>query len=165
MIAFLPVIDQHLPSILEIYNHYILHTTATFSIEPLTIEEIKKVVVSGHPRFPTFVIVDGEEVIGYVLLARYKPREAYDRTAEVTIYLKEGQVGRGIGKLAMSFIEETAHKLNFKVLLGVICKENEESIRIFEKFGYFQCAHFIQVGEKFGKILDVVIYEKLLISG
>jgi hypothetical protein len=30
----------------------------------------------------------------------------------------------------------------------------------FKKSGYFRCAHMKNIGEKFGKVLDVVVYQK-----
>lgn len=63
------------------------------------------------------------------MFTKWKKREAYNITAEVTIYLKEG---------------------------------NEASVRLFEKNNYFNCANYKNVGEKFGKILGVVYYEKEL---
>lgn len=162
MLKFERIEDRHLPDILDIYNYYILNSTATFSIEPITPEEMKKIVYSGHERFLSYAVLDEGVIVGYVLLARYKAREAYDRTAEVTIYLRHDCIGKGYGKKALHFIEKIADDLEFRALLAVICAENEDSVQLFAKHGYFKCADFKQVGEKFGRILDVVIYEKLL---
>lgn len=147
---------------LELYNHFITTTTATFSIEPLDQPAMDKILFSGLERFPSFAILADGVFAGYVLLNRYKPREAYDGTGEVTIYLKPEYQGKGIGRNAMNFIESFAVEHDFHALLGVITEENKGSIALFEKMGYFKCAHFREVGKKFDKILDVVIYEKLL---
>ena len=48
--------------------------------------------------------------------------------------------------------------------MGIITAENESSVKLFERMGYEKCGHFKQVGEKFGRILDVVAYQKLLNS-
>ncbi|HEX3006597.1 MAG TPA: GNAT family N-acetyltransferase, partial [Bacteroidales bacterium] len=101
-------------------------------------------------------------VVGYVILGYYKPRQAYDFTSEVTIYLHPEQTGKGIGNQAMEFIEKIARERKFHALLGVICSENEASIRLFKKFGYWECANFKEVGLKYGRLLDVVVYEKIL---
>ena len=162
MLTYERICDDHLDDILKIYNDYILNSTATFSIEPIDKEEMKHIVYSGHERFLSYVIIEEDMIVGYVLLARYKAREAYDRTAEVTIYLRPDCIGRGIGRQALQFIESVATELEFRALLAVICAENSESVALFKKHDYFECAHFKQVGEKFGRILDVVIYEKLL---
>lgn len=147
---------------LELYNDYIANSTATFSVEPLKQEEMDKLLFSGLERFPSYAILSDGEFAGYVMLNRYKPREAYDQTAEVTVYLNNAYHGKGIGRTAMTFIEDVAKEYNFRALLGVICAENEASIAMFNKLDYFQCAHFKEVGKKFGRVLDVVIYEKLI---
>lgn len=162
MLTFIKAEERHLSAVLAIYNHYVRHSTATFSIQPIAMEEMAGLLFSGLERFPSYVIEEAGEVVGYVMMNRYKPREAYDKTAEVTLYLHPGAVGRGLGHLALDFIEETASGHGFHALLGVITAENSSSIALFEKHGYFRCALFKEVGEKFGRILDVAVYEKLL---
>jgi phosphinothricin acetyltransferase len=161
-LEFKPFIESEVPMALELYNYYVATSTATFSIAPLTEQEMFNILFSGLERFPSFKIIYEGVFVGYVLMNRYKPREAYDQTAEVTVYLDEKAQGKGIGTKAMTFIEDFAKKHNFRALLGVICAENIESIRLFEKAEYFRCAHFKEVGTKFGRLLDVVIYEKLI---
>jgi L-amino acid N-acyltransferase YncA len=157
-----PFEPKHLEDALRIYNYYVVNSTATFSIEPISIQEMEYLAFTGLKRFPSFVLLENDCVIGYSLLNRYKPREAYDRTAEVTIYMDHQHHGKGYGKMALKHIEDIAREFEFRALLAVICAENETSIQLFKVFDYFECAHFKQVGEKFGRVLDVVIYEKLL---
>ncbi len=147
---------------LTLYNTYILESTATFSIETLKQEEMNYLLYSGLERFPSFAILMDGQFVGYVMLNRYKPREAYDQTAEVTIYVDSAFHGNGIGKKALHYIEDFAKENEFRALLGVICAENIASIELFKKFDYFECAHFREVGRKFNRVLDVVIYEKLI---
>lgn len=89
-------------------------------------------------------------------------REAYDGTAEVTIYLKTGFTGKGLGSMALKYVENHAKHQHLHVLVATICGENEESIRLFSKNGYDKCAHYKEVGQKFGQLLDVVAYQKIL---
>ena len=51
---------------------------------------------------------------------------------------------------------------DIKVLIGVITATNSASIALCEDMDYEKCAHYKQVGEKFGQILDVVAYQKIL---
>ena len=99
---------------------------------------------------------------GYCYLTRHKPRQAYDRTAEVTIYLKPGFQKKGIGRLALTHLENQARTVGLKNIIGGISGDNATSIALFEKAGFAKCAHYKNVGEKFGKILDVVAYQKEL---
>ncbi len=154
--------EKYLDEVLQIYTHYVLHTTATFHARPLTRQEMRELVFFDSDKYKTFVICEDAEVSGYVLITQHKKREAYDGTAEVTVYLKPMCTGQGLGSMAIKFIEEYAKKQGLHVLVSTICGENEASIRLFEKNGYNKCAHYKEVGEKFGQLLDVVAYQKII---
>lgn len=146
----------------EIYDYYILNSTATFHIDKVPIETLKESVPVGHPRYKSYLIKYHDNICGYCYISQYKNRAAYDRTAEIIIYLKHEFTGKGIGKLAVKKLEDTARKSGISVLIGVIAGDNDVSIRLFERCGYEKCAHFRKVGEKFNKILDVVAFQKIL---
>ncbi len=157
------ITTKNLHEVAVIYNYYIKNSTATFHTEEITIDDIKTIIPIDHPKYKAFLIKDDHTICGYVYLGSYKPRQAYDRTSEITIYLKPGFEGEGIGSKVLFMMEDVAIKHDITVLLGIITGENESSIRLFEKCGYEKCAHFKQVGEKFGRILDVIGYQKILI--
>lgn len=162
MAAFSPVTEDDLSAIKEIYDYYILNTTSTFHAESIPISELKEFLFIANPKYPSFVLREKDEVIGYCFLTPYKKRQAYDRTAELSIYLKPGYTGREIGVAALERLEEAAGRSGIRVLVGTLCGENRASIRLMEKCGYTRCAHLKNVGEKFGNVLDVVIYQKEL---
>lgn len=146
----------------EIYDYYITETTATFHTNPISFEELREIIPFHNKKYPSFLIKADGKTAGYCYLSQYKKRQAYDRTAEATIYLKPEFCGQGIGFKTVNFLEETALNRGIKVLLGTITGTNENSIRLFAKCGFEKCAHFKQVGIKFDELLDVVIYEKIL---
>ncbi len=154
--------EEHLQSVLEIYNYYVLNTTATFHIRTLTISEMKEIVCFVNPVYKTFIIKNHEEVCGYVILTQHKKREAYDKTAEISIYLKQEFRGQGLGNLAIQHIEDYARTVKMRVLIATVCGENTRSIQLFSKNGYEKCAHYKEVGSKFGRYLDLVAYQKIL---
>ncbi|MEI7898277.1 MAG: GNAT family N-acetyltransferase [bacterium] len=45
---------------------------------------------------------------GFCYISQYKKRQAYDRTAEVSLYLTPGFTGRGIGPDALRHLEKVA---------------------------------------------------------
>jgi phosphinothricin acetyltransferase len=69
-----------------------------------------------------------------------------------------------LGGSIVAFLEKTAVSRQIGVILASISGENTASIRLFEKMGYEKCAHYKEVGEKFGRLLDVVDYQKILKS-
>jgi L-amino acid N-acyltransferase YncA len=159
-LKFEPLHEIDFVVVKEIYDYFIMHSTATFHTEPIAIKELKEFMYIDHPLYKSYLIYYEEAVAGYCYFSYFKKRQAYDRTAEVTLYLKPEFQNRGIGKATLHFLEEVAKKTIIKNLLAVITGSNFESIRLFEKSGYFKCAHFKNVGEKLGQILDVVIYQK-----
>lgn len=152
--------ERDLPEIKSIYDWYIEHSTATYHTEPITLDQLKEFIYTNHPFYKSYLILADRETAGYCFLTYYKKRQAYDRTAEVTIYLKAGSCRKGIGKIALEFLEKKAVEHGLKNLVGIISGDNTGSISLFEKSGYNKCAHFKNVGEKFGKILDVVAFQK-----
>jgi len=160
MAEFLPIDEKDLPVIKEIYDHYILNSTATFHSRPVTVTELKELLNFPRRRYPAFTIRAGGKIIGYCFLTRYKNREAYDRTAELSIYLRPECTGKGIGPAALRHLEKAAKRSGIHVLIGTLCGENTQSIRLMETAGYSRAARLKNVGEKFGKVLDVVIYQK-----
>lgn len=156
------VSEQHLAQLQTIYNYYVSHTTVSFHTEELTLDEMRSNVMNGQPRYQTYVIEEQDAIIGYALLTQHKNKQAYDGTAEVTIYIAPDYLGSGIGTKAISSLELQAKVLGFHVLVATICTENERSIRLFERLGYEKCAHFKEVGYKFGRRLDIASYQKII---
>lgn len=161
-IEFEEMREEHLDDVLGIYNYYVMNSTATFHMHELSKDEMRALVFFKEPKYTAFVIKHGREISGYAILAQHKAREAYSATADITIYLKPGETGKGIGSKAVGFIEELAKERGFHALIAGICAENERSIALFEKCGFVKCAHYREVGKKFGRLLDVAAYEKII---
>jgi L-amino acid N-acyltransferase YncA len=161
-VTFEEMKEEHLREILDIYNYYVRNSTATWHYHALDEAEMRGLVFSENDRYRTFVIRTDGQICGYVSVRQYKTREAYGDTAEIGIYLRDGCCGRGVGDLAVKHIEEFAAGVGIHVLLASISGDNEGSVRLFEKNGYEKCAHYREVGKKFGKLLDNVVYQKIL---
>jgi len=159
-IEFKPIEEQDLPAIKGIYDWYIENSTATFHTEPITTDQLKEFIYLNHPWYNSYLIYCDKELAGYCFITNYKKRQAYDRSAEVTIYLHPDFCNKGIGKVALIYLEQIAISNGLKNLIGIISGDNVGSIALFEKCGYTKCAHFKNVGEKFNKVLDVVAYQK-----
>ncbi|MFX1257134.1 MAG: GNAT family N-acetyltransferase [Promethearchaeota archaeon] len=159
---FKEVKEEDLKIIQKIYNFYIENTTATFHINKLSIEDLRELIPINHSRYKSYLICENDLIYGYCLISQYKNRQAYNRTAEITIYLKSEYTQKGIGARALKFLEEIAKKKKIRVLLSIISGENVSSIKLFERLRYDKCAHFKEVGEKFGRVIDVLAYQKIL---
>jgi phosphinothricin acetyltransferase len=154
--------EEHIDEARAIYLHHVEHSTATFHKREISRDEMRDLLIFKNPKYEGYIIRYDGEVCGYAVLAQYKPREAFDQTAEVTIYLKEGYEGKSIGSKALNFIEDRAKTKAIHALIALICHENTGSIALFEKYGYQKCAHYKEVGYKFNRWLDLVCFEKII---
>ena len=161
-IRFTDITEADFELIKEIYDYYILNSTAIYYTDKIAIDELRTFIYIGHKKYKSFLIKNNNECCGFCYLSQYKKRQAYDRTAEISLYLKPKYTGQGIGNKAIKHLEKEAKKNGISVLIGIISGDNINSIKLFEKCGYEKCGHFRQIGEKFNKILDVVFYQKII---
>lgn len=151
-----------LDAITEIYNEAILKTTATFDLEPQTREERLPWFKEHDARFPILVAECEGRVVGWACLSRWRPRRAYEGTAETSFYVKEDQRGKGIGRQLKQAIIEEARRLGFHTLIAGVAEGNQPSLHLNQSFGFEIVGTFKEVGNKFGKMLDVTYLQKFL---
>lgn len=155
--------DKDLFFVKEIYDYYTLHTTVVYFIHCVTIDELRTIIPINDDRYQSFVIeTEKGEPCGFCYFSRFKSKEAFDISVELTIYLKPGCTGRGYGLEVMKQMESCIRQGGFHTIMALISGENEASIRLFEKCGYECCANIREVAQKFGKKLDLKMYQKHL---
>ncbi|NQX96759.1 MAG: N-acetyltransferase family protein [Flavobacteriales bacterium] len=159
-IEFKPITIGNINEALIIYNWYVLNSTTTFHLEEIAQEELERMLSVGHPTYQSYLILFKGEVCGFCYLSQFRYKEAYDKSAEITLYLKQDFVAKGIGKATLSYLEKIAKENEIDNLIAVITAENTASIILFEKTNYFKVGHLKNIGVKFGKALDVVSYQK-----
>lgn len=155
---------QDTKAITTIYNEYVEHSVATFDTEPLREEDMRSRVAEIAARFPYFVYEEDGRVTGYCYAHLWKERDAYKHTLETTVYMAPGYLGKGIGKMLMQRLIEECKREGYHALIACITEGNAASDSLHLGLGFKQVSHFEKVGLKFGRWLDVVDYELLLIS-
>ncbi len=150
-----PVTSADSERICSIYNYYVENTVITFEELSLTVDEMQARIAGISETFPYFVYEHEGEVIGYAYAARFRPREAYRFTVELSIYVDKDRQRQGAGSALMqSLLEELKHR-NFHSATGIIALPNEKSVKLHERYGFKKVGHIYEVGYKFGKWIDV----------
>ncbi len=144
-------------ALLSIYNYEVLNGVATFDLEPKSMEERMKWFrahnVDNHPLLAAEV--DGRAV-GYASLSEYREKEAYKKTVELSIYVDPGYRRLGVARALMeAILKEARSREDIHAVISVITGGNEASIRLHEEFGFTHCGTMKEVGEKFGRPLDI----------
>ena len=103
-------------------------------------------------------------VAGFAYGGEWKARKAYAHSVEISIYLSHLHTGKGYGsKLMEALLDEFTRRGTHAVMSGVALP-NPSSVALHTKFGFAKCAHFSEVGFKFGKWIDVGYWQKILTS-
>lgn len=158
-----PATLDDLPAIHEIYNHAVIHTTASYDYEPRTWEQrVAWFESHARERLPVFAALDGAEVVGWSSLSQFRERAGYRFTVENSVYVAEAHRGRGIGSLLMPPLIESTRALGLHTIIAAIDAQNEASIRLHAKFGFAHVGLFKQVGYKFDRWLDVAYMQYIV---
>ncbi|MGD0339895.1 MAG: N-acetyltransferase family protein [Bacteroidota bacterium] len=151
-----------LDAITEIYSEAILTTTATFDTEPKSTDERREWFQSHDERHPIIVAVMDGKVIGWASLSRWSERRGYDDTGETSFYIKSEYRGQGIGRKLKQAIIDEARRLRYHTIIARVVGESDVSLHINESFGFVHVGTMKEVGRKFGRLLDVHIFQKIL---
>ncbi|MDP5158613.1 MAG: GNAT family N-acetyltransferase [Flaviramulus sp.] len=145
--------------LLDIYNYYVLNSTATFDDIELDIETFSEKLSLINRDYPFLVFEDNNQLLGYSYGSKFRPKPAYNKTVEATVYIKNGNFGKQIGSHLYTELLRLLKLENYHVVLGVLTLPNEGSVKLHEKFGFTQVAHLKQVGFKFGNWQDVGFWQ------
>ena len=158
-----PARREDCPAILDIYNDAVLTTTASYDIEPRSLEH-RYAWFEDHTQndYAIFVAELAGVIAGWSSLSRFHDRFGYRFTAENSIYVAAPHRGRGLGTALLPPLLEAAHKRGLHSIIAVIDASNDASVRLHARFGFSQVGHFREVGHKFGRWLDVLYMQKFL---
>jgi L-amino acid N-acyltransferase YncA len=154
--------DADQRAILDIYNDAVLHSTATFDLEPRTWEGQQRWFQEHRRPYAVFVATVGDTVAGWGSLSPFRPRPGYRFTAEDSIYVRQDLRGRGIGASLLELLVEAASRGRFHSVMALIVGDNPVSVHLHERFGFRQVGTFQEVGFKFGRWLDVVHMQRMV---
>ena len=157
--------EADLPAVAAIYTHYTLRTTTTFNIEVRTPREWRDrfmTQVASGPYHLLVAVVEGT-VVGFVETQQFRPKRAYQRSVELSVYVSPDAQMRGIGSaLYTALFERIDAEDTFHRAYSIIALPNPASIGLHERFGFVHRGTLTEAGFKFGQYLDVAYYERAL---
>lgn len=146
--------------IADIYNHEVEETTTTLDTVPVTAEDRRIWLADRDPvRHPVVVAELNGQVIGWGQLKPWSERRGYDRTAEVSVFVAAGARRSGAGRALMAELIARARTAGLGVILSRIGGESQASIALHAALGFRHLCTMERVGEKFGRVLDVELFD------
>lgn len=170
MLDTLTLRDAHecdMPEVLAIYAHHVIHGSASFELQPPTLEQMcqRRADVVAH-GLPYLVAERDGQLLGYGYATLYRPRPAYRFTVEDSVYVREGMSGLGVGQALLSEVIRRCTLDGRRQMVAIIGNsENAASVRLHERLGFRKVGVFESVGFKHGRWLDTVIMQRELGEG
>jgi L-amino acid N-acyltransferase YncA len=154
-------------AITRIYDHAVIHGTASFELEPPDEAEMaRRQSMLLAKRFPYLVAELNGALAGYAYAGPYRDRRAYDWCVEDSIYIAPELHRRGIGRLLLTRLIADTEALGFRQMIGVIGDSaNTASVAVHAVCGFRLIGNFQSIGYKHGRWLDTVLMQRALGSG
>lgn len=144
-----------------IYNHYVHNSAATFQVDDETTEERVEELRTRPPNQPITVLEDGGKIVGWGALSPFRSRCAYRDTVELTVYVEHESHRRGYGRAIVEDLVARACSLGYHTILAASCEESVGSIGLLKSLGFADAGRLCEVGNKFGRRLDVVYLQMI----
>ncbi len=159
-------ISDDLPEITAIYNALLATTTHEWTEQPHAVAERAEWLAEQNATGrPALVAVDGRAVVGWATYGDFRDSTrwpGYRFTVEHSIHVREDHWGHGVGRMLIEALIERARREGKHVMVAGIDAANTGSIRFHERLGFVEVARMPEIGEKFGRRLDLVLMQRIL---
>ncbi|MCC3764250.1 N-acetyltransferase family protein [Glycomyces sp. TRM65418] len=155
------------PEIAAIVNHYIAESTANFRTEAQTPAEWEHDIAAYGSRYPWLLatVADGTvrgKAVGVAYAKPWNARQAYDWTAEATVYVAAGQRGRRVGSTLYRELLKRLEAQGFHSVMAQVTSPNPGSEALHAACGFELVGTIKAAGYKHGEWHDVGIWQKIL---
>jgi len=144
-----------------IYSHHVLHGTASYDVDPPSLEQIgdkmRWILDEGWP----FLVAEADGcVVGYSYATQFRDRAAYRFTCENSIYVHPEWTGRGIGKGLLQALVERSAQYGFRTMIAVIGGAEPASVQLHTSCGFAEVGRLKAVGCKKERWLDSIYMQR-----
>lgn len=156
-----PAEGGDLPAIVALYNHYILHSPATFHTAPFSVEQ-RRAWFDSHAASGAHCLLSavvGGRVVGFASSGAFHERQAYATSVALSVYLATEHTGHGIGRRLYGALIEAVRAAGAHRAYGGVTLPNPASERLHLGLGFRSVATYDEVGMKFGTYHSVRWFE------
>jgi phosphinothricin acetyltransferase len=148
------------PAIAAIYRHAVRDSVATFDVVDPPPSYWQAKMSSAEPGDHVVVVEDASAVVvGYAYSTAFRPRPAYARTRETSIYLAPEAAGQGLGRLTYTHLLSLLRDDGVHCAVAVVAEPNPASAALHESLGFQLIGVLSEVGRKFDRWVDTRWYQ------
>ena len=138
-------------SIYEIYIPYIETTAVSFELTSPSLSEYSERIEETLNDFPWLVLDVNRQIAGFAYASRHRKREAYQWSAEVSVYIDRAYHRRHAASALYTSLSGLLEIMGIRMLLAGITLPNEASVRFHESQDFKPIGIYENIGFKFGK--------------
>ena len=156
--------QRHSAPILAIFNEAIANSTALYDYKPRApASMVGWFEAKAKGRYPVIGMEDASgTLVGFGSYGPFRAWPAYKYTVEHSIYIDTRFRGQGHGRVLLEALVDAAVKQDYHVMVGGIDASNAVSVKLHERLGFTHCGTVKQAGFKFGRWLDLAVYQRIL---
>lgn len=151
-----------LPRIAAIYDEQVATAISTFDVEPRPMDYWESRLTSTEVGDHLLVAVVDGVVRGYAYSSSYRPRPAYSRTRETSVYLDPEARGQALGRQLYDALLALLREDGVHTVLAVVAQPNPASVALHLACGFEQVGLLPEVGRKFDRWVDTAFYALVL---
>jgi L-amino acid N-acyltransferase YncA len=144
------------PAVEAIYADGIATGQATFETTTPSWDEFDR----GRHRDHRFVAVEDGDVVGWAALSPTSSRTCYAGVAEHSVYVAPAARGRGVGRVLMETLLESADAGGVWTVQTSIFPENEASLALHERVGFRVVGRRERIAQLDGVWRDTLLLER-----
>jgi phosphinothricin acetyltransferase len=147
--------QEDLPSLVKIFNHYIVDGHVTFDTELTSVADRQPWFATyGSGRHQLIVAEEEGRVLGCAYSSRYRQHPAFDATVETSIYLDRAERGRGTGSRLYVDLLKRLETQDVHLAVAGIALPNDASIALHRKLGFDEVGIFKEYAIKHGELIS-----------
>ena len=145
-----------------VYAPFVQETSVSFETVPPSVETMVARISSNLARHGYFVAQSDAGILGFAYASPYRPRPAYERTAEVSVYLAPQAQGRGLAQALYRALFAHLAARGFHTAVAIVTLPNPQSAQLHERCGFAHVGSLQDVGRKFGQWHGTAIYQRMI---
>jgi L-amino acid N-acyltransferase YncA len=138
-----------------IYAPHVEASATSFEAEPPSAEELAPRIERTTATHPWLIAERDGEALGFAYACEHRSRAAYRWAVDVSVYIRDGNRGEGLGRSLYEELFERLRRQRFRIACAGITLPNEASVALHQGLGFVPVGVYRRIGWKQGAWHDV----------
>jgi L-amino acid N-acyltransferase YncA len=159
---FRRLVRGDLPAVAPLFNEGIDAGELTTDVSHRTVDQLGSWLLTSSPQFEAYVVDAGTGPVAWASLTRHHEREAYGKTAELSVYVAPAQRRRGLGVALGEHLVERATALSLHLLVMLVFEGRPPARKLAARLSFSEVGSLRGVYPRDGDWLDVTLCQRRL---